>query len=702
MNLTSSLLSLFLLLPLVVVADVATTVNNTTRSVEAEADNFWNTDLAEEAVCPSDFVVVEYNAGNLEQEEEEDASTRHQRRRHLRSLVTETQTSSLPVSSVVQPVKIIRQGDSYVEYTIQNTTWFHNTDGGLPPSPPDQIFTTSMDFGPQQSSCTTNEGIEMSSPTETMKATCFSTSSSPSSKIAIIRTHARYFYDSEAGTGSGNGIDIPTYCNDPYNATSPSQYYVVEYVFEVKCSPSCDDPEEYVEPPKPKEPTMSPTRNNDVICPSAFNDESSQATTISVTTPGTNPVPKVFGVNYGSIFVPEDWSLATDRTEFYEGCVAFSPDANQDLGRLCLTTLPEDKFEERYLARLDKYINDEDFAKMAAMGVNVLRVPCGYWNWVTYPGSSTPNGFFTEKMAVLQTLHPDVYRPYFDRIFNSAKKHGIKVLLDLHGLPGSQNGEMHSGHQVEHPQFNTEWNKWKAVEAVENMANYVMDSSVKEGRLDTLYGIQVINEPNHYVDDPREFLDQYYEEAIAAARKAGLPKEVPMIVFEWTYNMWKWEDDRFDYETYGNVMWDTHVYHTYMEWVDGTPITDPSVEDQEKKYWRDLCDIDTMHRRQSGGVVVGEWSLAGPAWDKEKNQIFVKWIVRQFMERSHGSIFWTWEADIPEWSFTKSETAFEFSWLSIFTVAIASAVAKEAAPAQTTSTRPKIYFHDQIMKPKRI
>merc|ERR1712166_1681680 len=92
----------------------------------------------------------------------------------------------------------------------------------------------------------------------------------------------------------------------------------------------------------------------------------------------------------------------------------------------------------------------------------------------------------------------------------------------------------------------------------------------------------------------------------------------------------------------------------------------PSREDHSKRYWNDLCLIEQFHNRQSGGVVVGEWSLAGPTWSKEKNDKFTRWIVPRFMERSHGCLFWTWEADIPEWSFQKSESVFELDWEGLY------------------------------------
>jgi len=360
---------------------------------------------------------------------------------------------------------------------------------------------------------------------------------------------------------------------------------------------------------------------------------------------------KVFGVNYGSIFVPEDWMFKEDIAEFYRDCKSFCKDANNE-DRLCLACLPSDEFEARYLSWLDKHIKDDDFATMAAMGVTVLRVPCGYWNWVTFPHGSTPDGAHANHMKVLETVKPHKYRPYFDRVFTSAKNHGIKILLDLHALPGSQNGEMHSGFAVEKAQFDTEWNKKKAVEAVGEMAKYC-----RNWLGGTLYGIQVINEPNHYGHNPHEYLDKYYDESIRSARE-HLPFDIPIIVFEWTYYFDKWSNDRFDYKTYGNVIWDTHVYHTNVN-------GDVSLESQQNQYWNDLGKIESFHKKQSGGCIVGEWSLAGPSWSKEKNQEFAQWIVWCFMERCHGCFFWNFDADISEWSFKKCNTNFQIDWKAI-------------------------------------
>merc|ERR1712190_236868 len=70
------------------------------------------------------------------------------------------------------------------------------------------------------------------------------------------------------------------------------------------------------------------------------------------------------------------------------------------------------------------------------------------------------------------------------------------------------------------------------------MAEYCADKE------DTLYGLEVINEPMNFDHDIHGLLDSYYERAILEAR-AHLAAHIPIIVFEWTFNMHKWPTDRF-------------------------------------------------------------------------------------------------------------------------------------------------------------
>lgn len=76
------------------------------------------------------------------------------------------------------------------------------------------------------------------------------------------------------------------------------------------------------------------------------------------------------------------------------------------------------------------FITEEDFAEIAAAGLNWVRVPIGYWAIETLPGDP---------------YVPKIAWNYFLKAVVWARKYGLRLLLDVHALPGSQNGWNHSG-----------------------------------------------------------------------------------------------------------------------------------------------------------------------------------------------------------------------------------------------------------------
>lgn len=76
------------------------------------------------------------------------------------------------------------------------------------------------------------------------------------------------------------------------------------------------------------------------------------------------------------------------------------------------------------------FITEEDFAQIAAAGLNWIRIPIPYWAIEVYPGEP-----FLEGVAW----------KYFLKAIEWARKYGLRINLDLHTIPGSQNGYNHSG-----------------------------------------------------------------------------------------------------------------------------------------------------------------------------------------------------------------------------------------------------------------
>ena len=78
------------------------------------------------------------------------------------------------------------------------------------------------------------------------------------------------------------------------------------------------------------------------------------------------------------------------------------------------------------------FVTEQTFADIAAAGLDHVRIPYSYWAVVTYPGDP---------------YVPKISWRYLLRGIEWARKHGLRVTLDLHAVPGSQNGWNHSGRQ---------------------------------------------------------------------------------------------------------------------------------------------------------------------------------------------------------------------------------------------------------------
>jgi glucan 1,3-beta-glucosidase len=78
------------------------------------------------------------------------------------------------------------------------------------------------------------------------------------------------------------------------------------------------------------------------------------------------------------------------------------------------------------------FVTEQTFIDIADAGLDHVRIPYSYWAVVVYDGD------------------PYVFRTswrYLLRAIEWARKHGLRINLDLHALPGSQNGWNHSGRQ---------------------------------------------------------------------------------------------------------------------------------------------------------------------------------------------------------------------------------------------------------------
>ena len=88
--------------------------------------------------------------------------------------------------------------------------------------------------------------------------------------------------------------------------------------------------------------------------------------------------------------------------------------------------LPPHEFASLIREHRDTYVTEEDFAFLASQGLNMVRLPVPYFTF----GDRPP---FVEAVS------------WIDKAFDWAERYGLKILLDLHTVPYSQNGYDNGG-----------------------------------------------------------------------------------------------------------------------------------------------------------------------------------------------------------------------------------------------------------------
>ncbi|MEO5499331.1 MAG: cellulase family glycosylhydrolase, partial [Candidatus Saccharimonadales bacterium] len=241
---------------------------------------------------------------------------------------------------------------------------------------------------------------------------------------------------------------------------------------------------------------------------------------------------------------------------------------------------------EQAKARLEKhrdsFITEKDFKWIANQGFHFVRLPVGHW-------------LFAETDDFIDG------EVYLSKAFQWATTHKLKILLDFHGLQGSQNGYDHSG-QVGKVRLYRHGNRGRALETLEYMCRTY-------GKHPQLLAIEIINEPK-----VRWFLWRllrYYDHAIEVARR-HVGQQVKIIVSDAfkPRRMAKAIKRR----GYGDqVVLDVHLYQVFSKQEQAMLLEEHIVKVNNE--WKVLLE----DLREDVPVLIGEWSAALPAYAYESD-----------------------------------------------------------------------------------
>lgn len=163
------------------------------------------------------------------------------------------------------------------------------------------------------------------------------------------------------------------------------------------------------------------------------------------------------GINLGGWLIAERWMTPG----LFEGVKG---EGERAIGR----ELPHEEATRRIDVHRSSFITEQDFQWIAAQGFDFVRLPVGYW-------------LFEEAESFISG------EKYVQLAFQWAREHKLKVILDFHGLQGSQNGQDHSG-QAGKVRFYRSRHRSRALATVEYLTRHY-------GREPGLLAIELINEP---------------------------------------------------------------------------------------------------------------------------------------------------------------------------------------------------------------
>ncbi|PRP84431.1 putative leucine-rich repeat receptor-like protein kinase [Planoprotostelium fungivorum] len=323
------------------------------------------------------------------------------------------------------------------------------------------------------------------------------------------------------------------------------------------------------------------------------------------------------GVNLGSWFLAE-YSMVPHLWD-NNGC-----DPKVSVGQYLLERCLSNQSQAILNATLEQHwstwINETDFIAISAQGMNTVRIPIGWWSiydTVGGVGSQYPN--YTKGAL-----------KYLDKAFAWGSKYGIAIMIDLHALPGSQNGQEGSAPTTNDGSYSwyTDPNRAKSTEATVAYAARYNTSSA-------FLAISAMNEPGGLIYP--DVLRSYYSTTFTQMRVTHPTVQFvisPAYMQNGTETLWM------------NIFVSFRLVYVDMHFSQcGGAVSLSDDERIQNVYNQQANIINSFNSASNKDLFIGMWTNCGVSknkmWELTKAQLQV------FGKAKAGWTFWSWKSNDP-------------------------------------------------------
>ena len=336
---------------------------------------------------------------------------------------------------------------------------------------------------------------------------------------------------------------------------------------------------------------------------------------------------KMRGANLGNWLVLEKWMGSSPLS---------SAQAEDDRG--LIDELSADELAAALEHHRATFITEMDFVWLAQSGIDLVRIPVPYY--------------------LFGTEHHTACVEHLDHALEWAQRWDIKVLIDLHTVPLSQNAFDNGGYMGLCAWAQDQERIGFAVDVLEKIARRYAGNPA-------LWGIEALNEPanefmlnmnlrNYGKDFPervarskvisRETLLTFYDQVYQRLRPIVGPDGA--LVYHDQFDLASW-DDLLPADRYDNIVIDTHLYLTFQDF----GFTRYDAQEYLDKVAEFSAQVQAAARHHQ--VLVGEWCLGNhnplmPEMDAEAKQAFYRSLADAQLDawdQGLGGCFWSYRVD---------------------------------------------------------